>query len=81
MVPPVIPDYVLLRRRVAALEEIKKRVKPEHFQIFELRVLQNWPAKEVAVTLGVAVPTVYWVCQRVTALLKKLARELETQRE
>ncbi len=65
--------------RVVAVERVKQKVKLEHFQIFELRVLQNWPVMEVAATLGVAVPTVYWVCQRVAKLLKKIVREIDTE--
>jgi RNA polymerase sigma factor (sigma-70 family) len=65
--------------RAAALEKLKEEVKLEHFQMFELHILKSWPAKEVATTLGVAPPTVYWVCQRVGKLLKKLVREMETR--
>ncbi|MCW5559451.1 MAG: sigma-70 family RNA polymerase sigma factor [Verrucomicrobiae bacterium] len=63
--------------RAAALERIKQRVKPEHYQMFELHMLQGWPAKEVASTYGVASATVYWVCQRVSRLVKQQARDLE----
>jgi RNA polymerase sigma-70 factor (ECF subfamily) len=66
--------------RAAALARLKQRVKLEPFQIFELHVLQNWPVKDVAATLGVAVPTVYWVSQRVARLLKQLVRGIEAER-
>jgi hypothetical protein len=33
--------------------------------------------KEVAATLGVAPPTVYWVCQRTGKMLKRLVREID----
>jgi len=63
--------------RATALEQIKQRIKPEHYQMFELHKLQGWPVKEVASTYGVASATVYWVCQRVSRLLKQQARDLE----
>src|SRR6266699_237297 len=36
----------------AALEKVKRRVKARQFQMFDLYSLQNWPAGEVARTLG-----------------------------
>ena len=63
----------------AALETIKHTVKEEHYQIFDLNVLQQWPARNVARALGVNVGLVYLVKYRLSALLKKEVRRLEEQ--
>lgn len=61
-----------------ALERIKRRIRLEHYQVFDLYVLQGWSASKVAKTLGVSLPLVYVIRHRVGALLKK---ELETLRQ
>lgn len=61
----------------AAMEIIKPRVREEHYQIFDLYVLKQWPVKNVARALGVNVALVYLVKYRISALLKKEARRLE----
>jgi RNA polymerase sigma factor (sigma-70 family) len=63
----------------AALEIIKRRVKEEHYQIFDLYVLQQWPVRDVARALGVSVGLVYLVKYRISAQLKKEVRRLEEQ--
>jgi RNA polymerase sigma-70 factor (ECF subfamily) len=60
-----------------ALENIKCLVKEEHFQMFDLYVLRQWPADQVAVTLGVSIDRVYLAKFRVAALLKKEIQRLE----
>ena len=59
------------------METIKSRVKEEHYQIFDLYVLKQWPVKNVARALGVNVGLVYLVKYRISALLKKEVRRLE----
>lgn len=61
----------------AALEQVKRAVSPRQFQIFDLHVLQNWPASEVTRTLHVNVGQVYLAKHRVSALLRKTVRSLE----
>jgi RNA polymerase sigma factor (sigma-70 family) len=61
----------------AAMEKIKPRVREEHYQIFELYVLKQWPVRNVARALGVSVGLVYLVKYRISALLKKEVRRLE----
>ncbi len=63
----------------AALETVKRSVKEEHYQIFDLYVLRQCPVRDVARTLGVNVGLVYLVKYRVSALLKKEVRRLEKQ--
>jgi RNA polymerase sigma-70 factor (ECF subfamily) len=63
----------------AALERIKPRVKEEHYQIFDLNVIRQWPVGKVAQTLGVNIGMVYLAKHRVMALIKKDIRVLEKQ--
>jgi DNA-directed RNA polymerase specialized sigma24 family protein len=60
-----------------AMETIKPRVKEEHYQIFDLYVIKQWPVRNVAQALGVNVGLVYLVKYRISALLKKEIRRLE----
>lgn len=61
----------------AAVERVKRRVKPEHFQLFELSVLRNWPVRKVAAALGVSSMQVYLARHRVRAVLRQELRALE----
>jgi DNA-directed RNA polymerase specialized sigma24 family protein len=61
----------------AAMQTIKPRVKEEHYQIFDLYVIQQWSVGKVARTLRVNVGLVYLVKYRISALLKKEIRRLE----
>jgi RNA polymerase sigma-70 factor (ECF subfamily) len=63
----------------AAMETIKSRVKEEHYQIFDLYVIQQWPVRQVGRALRVNVGLVYLVKYRMSALLKKEIRRLEEQ--
>lgn len=61
----------------AAVERVKQRVKEEHFQIFDLHVIRQWPARRVAVALETTVGQVYLAKFRVLALIKKEIRRLD----
>lgn len=61
----------------AATERIKRRVRAEQFQIFDLAVLQRWPARKVAEALGVTLTQVYMARHRVGRLIRKEVRRLE----
>ena len=63
----------------AAAERVKRRVKEEHYQIFDLHVMRQWPASKVAQTLGVNIAQVYLAKHRMLALIKKEVRLLEKQ--
>ena len=63
----------------AAIERVRHRVKEEHYQIFDLNVIRQWPAAKVAETLDVSVALVYLAKHRVLALVKKEVRLLEKQ--
>ena len=63
----------------AAIERVKKHVRPRQFQIFDLYVLQNWAARDVSRTLKVSFAQIYLSKHRVSALLKKEVQKLENE--
>lgn len=64
-----------------ASERVKQQVKPEHWQMFHLYGLQQWPPREVARVLRASAAQVYLAKHRVSRLLsqelRRLRRELE----
>jgi RNA polymerase sigma-70 factor (ECF subfamily) len=60
-----------------ALEYLRRVVKEEHYQMFDLYVIKQWPPAKVAQTLGVSIGQVYLAKYRLGALLKKEVRRLE----
>ncbi len=64
----------------AALERVKRQVSPRQFQIFDLYVLQNWPARDVARTLRIALAQVYLAKHRVSTALKREVRKLRREK-
>ena len=63
----------------AALERIARRIKPRHFQVFDLYVRQNWPVLKVSLELGIDPASVYLIGHRVTQQLKVEVARLEAQ--
>jgi RNA polymerase sigma-70 factor (ECF subfamily) len=61
----------------AAMDRVKRRVKPEHYQIFYLSVVKELGAARVARTLGVNAAQVYLVKHRLAAQVKKEIQRLE----
>ena len=61
-----------------ALENVKRRVREEHYQMFDFYVVKQWPVARVARTLGVSAGQVYLAKFRLSALIKKEIRRLET---
>lgn len=61
----------------AAIECVRNKVDPQQFQIFDCRVLKQWPVRDVAGTLNVSIMKVYSDAHRVSALVKKEVRRLE----
>ena len=61
----------------AAIERVKKQVRPEQFQIFALRVFKEWPVTKIARELDVSIGQVYLAKHRIAALIKKQVKELE----
>jgi RNA polymerase sigma factor (sigma-70 family) len=63
----------------AALKQIKAKVKPKHFQMFDLYAIKKWPIQQVSETLHVNVSQVYLAKSRITRLLKKQLPLVEAQ--
>ena len=59
------------------LERVRERIDERQFQIFDLYVTKDWPARRVAKTLGISIARVYLAKHRVAALLKREVRRLE----
>jgi len=62
-----------------AMERVKRRVKAEHFQIFELCTVQEWPVAKVSKTLGVTMTMIYVTRHRIAGMLKKELRKLQEE--
>jgi RNA polymerase sigma factor (sigma-70 family) len=61
----------------AAMERVKKKVQPQHYQIFYLGTVKEMKPAQVARTLGVNLAQVYLVKHRVARLIRQEVRELE----
>jgi len=64
-----------------ALEVVRGRIDERQFQIFDLYVMKNWSAEDVASTLGISVARVYLTKHRISAMVTKETRRLEKQIE
>ena len=62
-----------------AMERVKASADGGQFQIFQLHVLRNIPAREVAKRLGVKLPEVYFAKYKISAMLSKQVKLLETR--
>jgi RNA polymerase sigma-70 factor (ECF subfamily) len=61
----------------AAIQRVKRKVNPEHYQVFHLCVFKEWPVKKVTSELNVSAAQVYLARHRVGALLKKEVKAME----
>ncbi|HTI73204.1 MAG TPA: sigma-70 family RNA polymerase sigma factor [Candidatus Limnocylindria bacterium] len=59
----------------AALDRVKKRANPLHFQVFDLLAVQGWAPSDVAKTLKVNLAQVYLIRSRLRRMVRE---ELET---
>ena len=62
----------------AAIERVKTQVKPKHYQIFDLYVIKQWPVEKVARTLEINVGQIYLAKHRVSALIRREVKKLES---
>jgi RNA polymerase sigma-70 factor (ECF subfamily) len=65
----------------AALERMKEKFSLKQFQVFDLLVLKEWPAKEVARSLGVSLASLYVTRHRISAAIKKETKHIEIKLE
>jgi RNA polymerase sigma factor (sigma-70 family) len=63
----------------AAIERIKRKVDPKHYQVFDLYVFKEWPVSKVARTLKVNPGKVYLIKHRINNLIKKEITYLQTK--
>ncbi len=61
----------------AAIERVKRKVKPKQYQLFDCFVLRGWPMSEITQKLKVSMGQVYFARVKVSALVQKEFRELE----
>jgi RNA polymerase sigma factor (sigma-70 family) len=64
----------------AAIQKVKKKVQPKHFQVFELYALKDLPAARVAKLLGVNVALVHLIKHRVGNSIRQELQRLERDR-
>lgn len=62
-----------------AIQNVKARIKPKHFQIYDWYVLKDMPSTEVASKLGITIGQVFLVKHRITELLAKEIQRLRHQ--
>ena len=60
-----------------ALVELKGRIRPETYSVFEMYALQNRPIREVAEFHDLSPAAIYTVRSRCVALLREIVKELE----
>jgi len=65
----------------AALDRVKGKFSLKHYQIFDLLVVKEWPAADVARSLGVSLANVYVTKHRVAAAVKKEVTRIEKEFE
>jgi RNA polymerase sigma-70 factor (ECF subfamily) len=65
----------------AAMERVKDKFNLKQFQIFDLLVLKEWPAAEVAKALGVSLANVYVTRHRISAAVAREIKGLEKELE
>jgi RNA polymerase sigma factor (sigma-70 family) len=63
----------------AATERLARQVKPLHYQVFELYVLQDWPLLRVTKELRVSPASVYVIGHRLKKLLRREVEKLQKQ--
>jgi RNA polymerase sigma factor (sigma-70 family) len=63
----------------AAINRVKRRVSIEQYQMFDLFVLKQWPASDVARALGVTIGHVYVAKHRISKLVRKEVEALEAK--
>jgi RNA polymerase sigma-70 factor (ECF subfamily) len=64
-----------------AVERVRSRIDARQFQIFDLHVMKNWPAEDVARTLEISLTRVYVTKHRISSAVTKETRRLETELE
>ncbi len=61
----------------AAMSNVKRKIDPQKYQIFDLYVNKAWPPEKVAETMAISLNQVYVAKHRVTQLIKEEVARLE----
>jgi RNA polymerase sigma factor (sigma-70 family) len=62
-----------------AMRKVQQQVSASQYQMFQLHVMKEWPARQVARKLGVKLSQVYFAKYRITRLMKKEVKRLEAE--
>jgi RNA polymerase sigma-70 factor (ECF subfamily) len=62
-----------------AIERVKRKVNPHHYQVFDLYVLQKWPISRITRALNVGRGKIYLIKHRISSLIKKEITHLQTK--
>ncbi len=83
---PNTPDLEALREAEwesnllhAALDNLRRTIDPQRYQIFEFYVNKGWPPEKVASRFGVSLDQVYQIKHRVTEALRAEVERLEKE--
>ena len=60
----------------AAMDRVRKRVEPKHFQVFHLAMIKQWPTARIAETMGVRASYIYLVKHRIAAQVRRELKKL-----
>lgn len=63
----------------AAMENVKRKIAPRQYQIFDLYVIKEWTVRDVTRTLHVSAAQVYLAKLRVSRLVQAEIRRLESK--
>ena len=63
----------------AALVNVKRRIDPKTYQIFQFYVQKNWPPPKIAKAFGIAVNQVYLTKHRITQMIKDEIQRLQKE--
>ena len=61
-----------------AMDRVRRRANPEHYQIFHLHAVKGLGVRDVAKLTGASLPKVYVTYHRIAKLVKAEVRRLET---
>ncbi len=63
----------------AALSNVKRRLEPEKYQLFDFYVNKNWAPEKVAKSFNVSVNQVYLAKSRIEKLIKEEVERIQTE--
>jgi RNA polymerase sigma-70 factor (ECF subfamily) len=63
----------------AAMDNLRRKIDPQRYQIFDFYVHKEWPPEKVAERFGVSLDQVYQIKHRVTDELRKEVNRLEKE--